>query len=175
MEYPTIFHRICVMKTLKHLLIMALIVSAGLFTANAQTKTNKKTSKEADIKTKVDQQHYTFLADYVLPLRGGAHALTEVYYDLKVTKDTVKSFLPYFGRAYFDIPYNPSDGGIKFSSTKFDYTVKEKKKGGWEITINPRDVKNIERLILNISPDGYASLAVTCANRDFIAYDGSLK
>lgn len=175
MESPVVIHHIRVMKTLKQLLTMALIVSAGLFTANAQSKSAKKASKEADIRAKVEHKNYTFLANYVLPLRGGAHALTEVYYDLKVTGDSVKSFLPYFGRAYLDVPYNPTEGGIKFTSTKFDYTVKDKKKGGWEITISPKDVKNIERLVLNISSDGYATLAVTSINRDFISYDGNLK
>src|ERR1700712_45765 len=146
MESPTIIHHICCMKTLKNILILVLIVSVGLSAANAQTtaKKSKKASKEEYVKMRVDAQRYTFEANYVLPQRGGGKPLTDRY-DLKVTKDSVISFLPYFGRAYFDVPFAGADGGMKFTSTKFSYDVKERKKGGWEITIKPTDVKNIER------------------------------
>ncbi len=163
------------MKTLKIILIFLLIAGSGLNIANAQSSSkDKKAAKEAVIKKNVDAKHYTFLANYVLPQRGGGRQLTSEY-DLRVTPDSVISFLPYFGRAYFDVPYGGGDGGIKFTSTKFTYEAKEKKKGGWEITIIPSDVKNLSRLLLYISPDGYASLSVNSVNRDFITFDGYLK
>ena len=163
------------MKKLRNILILLLIAVAGLNIANAQTtKKDKKTTKEAYVKTRVDAKRYTFLATYVLPQRGGGRQLTSDY-DLRITPDSVVSFLPYFGRAYFDVPYGGGDGGMKFTSTKFTYEVKEKKKGGWEISIKPADVKNIDRLLLNISSDGYASLSVNSVNRDFITFDGYLK
>jgi hypothetical protein len=163
------------MKTLKIILIFLLITGAGLTIANAQSSSkDKKAAKEATIKKGVDAKRYTFLANYVLPQRGGGRQLTSEY-DLRVTPDSVISFLPYFGRAYFNVPYGGGDGGIKFTSTKFTYERKEKKKGGWEITIIPSDVKNLSRLLLYISPDGYASLSVNSVNRDFITFDGYLK
>ncbi|MGZ3767702.1 MAG: DUF4251 domain-containing protein [Mucilaginibacter sp.] len=164
------------MKSLRTIFLLVLIVSAGLSAANAQTtKKDKQAAKEAAIKINVEGRHYTFEANYVLPQRGGARQLTETYYDLRVTKDSVIAYLPYFGRAYFDVPYGGGDGGIKFTSTKFDYKVNPKKKGGWEIVIKPTDAKNINSLTLNISTAGYASLSVSSANRDFITYDGYLK
>src|SRR5258708_4801207 len=160
MEYSYIFHHTYIMKSLKNIFILVLIVSAGLNIAYAQTaKKDKKAAKEASIKSDIVARHYTFIANYVLPLRGGARQLASEY-DLRVTKDSVISFLPYFGEAYFDVPYNPTEGGIKFTSTKFSYETKEKKKGSWDITIKPTDVKNTDRLVLNISTDGYASLSV---------------
>jgi hypothetical protein len=163
------------MKTFKNILILLLIAVAGLNIADAQaTKKDKKLSKEFRVKTSVDEKRYTFLATYVLPQRGGGRQLTSDY-DLRIMPDSVVSFLPYFGRAYFDVPYGGGDGGMKFTSTKFTYEVKEKKKGGWEISIKPSDVKNIDRLLLNISADGYASLSINSTNRDFITFDGYLK
>jgi hypothetical protein len=142
------------MKALRNILIL-LLIAAGLNIANAQaTKKDKKPAKEAYVKIRMDAKRYTFLANYVLPQRGGGRQLTSEY-DLRITPDSVVSFLPYFGRAYFDVPYGGADGGIKFTSTKFTYEVKEKKKGGWEISIKPVDVKNIDRLLLNVSADGY--------------------
>lgn len=174
MESPLIRHHTCIMKALRYLCILVLIVGAGLNTTFAQsTKKDKKAEKQAAIKKNVDNQNYTFMATYVLPQRGGGKPLTEIYYDLKISKDSVIAYLPYFGRAYFDVPYS-GDTGMKFSSTKFSYDIKAKKKG-WEINIKPTDVKNVEYLILNISPDGYASLSINSANRDYISYDGYLK
>jgi hypothetical protein len=173
-ESPLITHHTFIMKTLRYLCILVLIVGAGLNTTFAQnSKKDKKAEKEATIKKNVDSQNYTFMANYVLPQRGGGKQLTETYYDLKITKDSVIAFLPYYGRAYFDVPYN-GDTGMKFTSTKFSYNVKPKKKG-WEVTITPSDVKNIDKVMLNISPDGYATLSINSANRDFISYDGYLK
>ena len=163
------------MKTLRNTAILLFIVYTGVGIANAQTaKKDKKTAKEATIKSNVDAKNYTFIATYMLPQRGDGKSLTSEY-DFKVTKDSLISFLPYYGRAYFVVPYNGADGGIKFTSTKFSYVAKDKKKGGWEITIIPSDVRNLNRLIFNISPDGYASLSVTSNNRDFITFNGYLK
>lgn len=163
------------MKSLRNMLILFLIIVAGSGNANAQSsKKDKQAAKQAAIKKSIDERRYTFLANYVLPQRGGGRQLTSEY-DLKVTKDSLIAFLPYFGRAYFDVPYGGADGGIKFTSTKFDYKVTEKKKGGWEISIKPTDVKNTNSLLLYISTDGYATLTVTSTNRDFIAFDGYLK
>ena len=161
------------MKNLRNLFILALIVSAGVNTAVAQTK-SKKQLKEERISAMVKAKQYIFIANYVLPQRGGSRQLTSEY-DLRVTPDSVISFLPYFGRAYFDVPYGGNDTGIKFTSTKFSYEVTDKKKGGWEITIKPADVKNMNRLILSISSDGYASLGVYTVNRDYIDFSGYLK
>ena len=104
----------------------------------------------------------------------GPITLTSTY-DLRIKADSVISFLPYFGRAYFDVGYNQTDMGVKFTSTKFDYQVTERKKGAWMITIKPADVQHIESLILNISVDGYASLTISSNNRDVISYDGYLE
>jgi len=153
--------------------MLTLIVSAASGMANAQTRKDKKAEKHAAIKRDIESKHYIFVADYVSPLRGGQRQLTSEY-DLRIKPDSVISFLPYFGQAYFDVPYNPTDGGIKFTSTKFDYKVSNKKNGGWEITVTPQDVKNLERMILYISPDGYASLSVASVNRDFISFDGHI-
>ena len=161
------------MKNLRNLFILVLIVSTGLNTAIAQTK-SKKQIKEERISAMVKAKKYIFLANYVLPQRGGSRQLTSDY-DLRVTPDSVISYLPYFGQAYFDVAYNNQDNGIKFTSTKFSYEVTEKKKGGWEITIKPSDVKNMSRLILSISSDGYASLGVYTVNRDYIDFNGYLK
>jgi hypothetical protein len=162
------------MKTLKILLILLLIVGTGLSVSAQTTRNERKAAREAAIKKNVDNKTYTFIADRAIPLGGGSIELTSIY-DIRITPDSVISYLPYFGRAYFDVGYNPTDQGLKFTSTNFDYSASQTKRGGWEITIKPKDVKHVQSLIFYISPSGYGQLSVTTINRDAITYEGHLQ
>lgn len=163
------------MKTLLKIsltfLMMLVIVNAN---AQQTPKQIKEQQKAASIKHRIDEQKYTFIAQYVQPLRGGQRYLTSDY-DLSVKKDSVIAWLPYFGRVYMDVPYNPTDDGIKFTSTKFDYKIKEKKKGGWTVTIALDDVRRTQKLMLDIYTNGSATLHATSNSRDAITFLGYIK
>jgi len=162
------------MKILKIMAILLLIVGLGSGAGAQTTRKDNENAKQAAIKKSVGEKSYTFTANQATPLGGGPIILNSIY-DLRIKGDSVISFLPYYGRAYFDVGYNAADGGIKFTSTKFAYKSVEKTKGGWVITIKPTDVKNITSLILRVSQDGYASLYISCVNRDAITFDGYLE
>lgn len=108
-----------------------------------------------------------------LPMRGPVRQLTSEF-DLTVSLPTkIVSDLPYYGRAY--TPVDPMKGGMDFTTKDFDYQITPGKKGGWDITIKPKDIKDdIQQLFLTISQDGYATLRVICTNRDAISYNGSV-
>lgn len=133
-------------------------------------KQDKQTAKETQIKNLVDSQNYVFKAQSAMPMSGRTRQLTSDY-DLKVTKSSIVSYLPYFGRAY-TAPINPSQGGIQFTSKDFDYTATPGKKGGWDIQIKPKDYRDVQQMTLSISRDGYASLQVTSTNRQMISFNG---
>lgn len=164
------------MKTLIKLFFVIAGILGCLNMANAQTtKKEKQAAKEAAIKKLVDDRSYVFKANFVNPQRGGSRAL-DYDYDLVVSKDTINSFLPYFGRAYV-APTDPTEGGIKFVSTNFEYKTQQNKKGGWDIYIKPKeqhvnDMRDVQSLWLSITTSGYASLHVTSTNRDAISFDG---
>jgi hypothetical protein len=145
-------------------------------TANAQQtpKQLKAQQKAASIKHKIDEQKFVFIAQYAQPLRGGQRYLTSDY-DLHIKKDSVTAWLPYFGRVYMDAPYNPTDDGIKFTSTKFDYKIVEKKKNGWTITIVMHDVRRTQKLLLDVFTNGSANLQATSNSRDAISFIGYIK
>ncbi len=173
MESRGVIHLIG-MKSLKMIFFLMLIIGTGK-TCLAQTPADaKKAAKQALIKNSIEDRSFTFIANQASPLSGSTINLTSIY-DLKVKKDSAISFLPYFGRAYFDVGYNQTDLSFKFTSTKFDYQCVARKKGGWIITIKPTDVRNVLSLILSVSVNGYASLTITSTNRDVIYYDGYLQ
>lgn len=152
-------------------LMLLLIVNAD---AQQTPKQIKAQQKAASIKHKIDDQKYTFIAQYAQPLRGGQKYLTSDY-NLRVRKDSVIAYLPYFGRVYMDVPYNPTDDGVKFTSTNFNYKITEKKKGGWTITIVLNDVRRTQKLLLDIYTNGSATLQVTSNSRDAITFEGYIK
>ena len=154
--------------------IIALAFLAVTVNAQQTDKEIKQQQKAASITKKIETKTYTFVAEYAQPMRGGQKYLTSEY-DLRVVKDSVIAFLPYFGRVYMDVPVYPTDDGVKFTSTKFDYTITPKKKGGWTITIKLNDVKRTSKLTLDVFTNGSASLQVISNTRDPISFSGYIK
>jgi hypothetical protein len=143
------------------------MASLGCITA-ANTQESK--SDEANIERLITGQRFIFKAQSAHPARGRMRDLSSEY-DVLVTPDTVRSYLPYFGRAYSP-SLDPRGGGIDFTSTSFDYSKKPKRKGGWEISIKPKDVRDIREMILTIFKNGSASLRVQSNNREVISFNG---
>lgn len=148
-------------------ILFVLALASGL-TTYAQSKDSAKT---AAVRSLVESQNYVFQAQTALPLHGATKLLSSSY-SMLITPDKIACALPYFGRAY-QAPIDPSTGGMDFTSKQFAYTIKPGKKGGWEIVIKPKDLKDDDRqLYLSISQDGYASLRVISRNEDAISYNG---
>jgi len=170
------------MRTLKNLLLFTLLFSA----ANLKAQTDKATTTRI-----IGEQNYLFVASTASPLNAtdinavmsrmpgftgnaGAINLTGSSYDLTVTKDSVVAFLPYYGRSYTPKMGGIDEGGIKFKSKKFSYEKVTRKKGGWMITITPKDVKDNYSLTLIVTEKGYASLSVTNNTQQPITFSGYL-
>jgi len=150
------------MKTSKIFLFIVFVFFIG--TVHAQ-------DKEADIKSLIESKRFVFKAQTVLPPSMPLRQLTGDNYDLKILGDSLISYLPYFGRAY-TAPSPGTTGGYNFTSTKFDYTAKTRKKGGWDIVLKPTDVTDFREFDLTVSKNGTASLRALSNNRQLISYNG---
>jgi hypothetical protein len=126
-------------------------------------------NKDQSIPNLIQAKQYVFKVQTMLPLGGRSRQVTSDY-DLTVSGDTVISYLPYIGRAYAGI--DPNDNGMNFTSTSFDYKLEPRKKGGWDITISPKDTKDVRIMTLSLSENGYGSLQVISNNRSNISYNG---
>lgn len=122
----------------------------------------------------INQRKYTFKPHQILPMTGPSRYLNYDY-SLKISNDTLDVYLPYFGRAY-TAPMDANEGGIRFKSTDFEYTMTEKKAGSYDITIKPNDIEsNMNRGIvfyLSLKDNGYGSLNVNLVNRQSVSYYG---
>src|SRR4051794_34506373 len=98
--------------------LFLLVMLAGLLPAQAQKE--KEKDKATITKELVEMQRYVFIPQSAMPLSGRVRQLTPDY-SLKITKDTLDAYLPYFGRAY-SAPIDVTQGGIQFVTNSFEYT-----------------------------------------------------
>ena len=161
------------MKSLSALfLFIPFLTSIQISAQTSSSAADKKAAKLTAIKNMVESQNYIFKAQTVMPMSGPSRQLTTDY-DVKITKQSVISFLPYFGRAY-SAPMDPSKGGIQFTSKDFDYTLTPGKKDGWSVLIKPKDYRDVQQMTLTISSTGYAIVQVTSTNRQPISFNGTI-
>ena len=132
------------MKTFKGILPFLLFMEVFTGNTNIVIAQKKVPAKEVEIKNLLDSQQYIFYAQSVIPSSGRQRFLTSEY-TVTISKDTIVSYLPYFGRAY-SATIGSTDGGIKFTSVDFDYKISERKKGGWDISIHPKGGQDTQKL-----------------------------
>ncbi len=134
----------------------------------------EKEALAQEIAQNVNDLNFTFNATYAYPT-GFRSIYLSPYYDVKVSQDTVKAYLPYYGRAY-TAPMNPSEGGIKFTSTDFEYQVQPgKRNGNWLVQIRPNDLDRQVVLYFDIWENGTARLDVSDYNRQPISFQGNVE
>lgn len=150
--------------------VKSLFFTLALFAVSWVAKAQEKDS--AEIRKAIESQNYVFKAQQVYPQNGNVRILTSDY-DLAVSGDTIISYLPFFGRAYV-APINPSDGGIKFSSTDFTYKMKNNR-NRWEVMIKPKDASEVQEMHLEIFDNGNATLRVISTNRQNISFNGYIQ
>jgi len=167
------------MKTLIKIIGLSIIGLSSCFVTCAQTtKVDKKAAKIAAVNQLITGKRFVFRANTANPTRGMQTRQLSGEYDLTVAGDSLIAFLPYFGRAYLADYNSSTEGGIKFTTTHFDYKPTHGK-NGYTIMITPQksslsDPRAVKTMRLDISPDGYASLQVVSLNRDPISFNGEI-
>lgn len=152
------------MKALKPILSFILLITIG-FSLAAQKKS------PGEVNSMVTSQNFIFIPDMVNPMTGASRPLSPGY-ELVVSPDTIISYLPYFGRAYAPI-YN-SEGGIKFTSTDFQY--KSAKAGDrWKIRLRIKDAPDVNQIYLDVFENGTAILSINSNRRQSISFYGYIK
>lgn len=152
----------------------ALLLSALVLHSCGTTQTTAEKEKlAADISSGVKIPDFTFKATYAYPT-GYKSIYLSPYYDVKVSPDTVRAYLPYYGRAY-RAPMNPNEGGYRFTSTDFNYRVQEgKKNGSWNVVVTIRDLNRPVTFSFDIWENGNAHLNINDTDRQPISFQGDV-
>jgi hypothetical protein len=146
--------------------MLFLLLSASLAVHAQKTKLS-----ESQVKELVDGGSYFFRAQNMYPSGGRSRVLTEINYTMTVKPGEVDADLPYVGRAQ-QAPVNPTDIGVKFNSKDFILEKKDAKKGGWDISISPKDVSDVRICFLTVHTNGNANLNITFNSKQSISYQG---
>jgi len=129
------------------------------------------TSQSTGIKNLIDSKRFVFEVQSTVPMRGITKHESYGFF-LKVSGDTLICYLPYYGRA--TIPtMDPGARPLDFTSTHFECSVNDRKKGGWDVLISPKDQKYVRDMLLTVFDNGSGSLSVNSLNLDPISYNGS--
>ncbi len=152
---------------MKKLLSIFLFCLVGTGFVQAQQSDAEKIQQAIDSKT------FVFEASQASGIRGRMIQL-DPGYTLNVSSDLVKGDLPFFGRSYQSTPAT-TDGGLKFEFSEFDYSVKARKKGGWDITIEPSEHNDVRSIFLTIQKSGNASLRIVSNSKEGMSYTGIIQ
>lgn len=147
------------------------------FLIGACASQKEKQARLSLVDSLVKANNFKFVAQQANPLRSNIVSqhllqLDGTYY-LKVSKDTIDAYLPYFGVAQ-QAPFGSTDNGIQFKTTDFEYSKKQTSKG-FEINIIPKKTDKANKLFLSITENGDATLNVNSNNRDAISFSGSIE
>lgn len=164
---------------MKSLFRFSLVLTAIYFLVNttyAQSSKNDSKAQLAEIVKKVVNSDNYFFTPRYANSNGGSFDVPSNY-TLKISKDSVTAYLPYYGNSEIHAPgADNSTENINFTWTKFSYAVNQDKKGNYEIIILPPSdgIKDAKSLKLKVMLDGSASLQVLSINRSSISFDGSI-
>lgn len=144
--------------------ITACIVWAGTFSPKKAIRQATET-----LAKRVTDKNFVFVPYMAQSQDGATQQVSGSVF--RVKPDSLISSMPYYGLRHAATA-NEADDGIKFSSVKFECTVKERRKGGWDVTIRPRNVRDVNQIYITIYPDGKAQLQVLSSNRQSISFMG---
>ncbi|MFT3703489.1 MAG: DUF4251 domain-containing protein [Agriterribacter sp.] len=129
-------------------------------------------SKEETVQA-INNDRWIFVVNQIVPQAGRTRTATSRY-DVRSSKDTVAVQLPYFGRAYSGAAIMDNTSPLNFTSTDFDRSKDEGNNGKWNITIKPRDNREVQSMNFTLYDNGSAQLNVQLTNRSPISFSGSV-
>ena len=137
--------------------------------ASKNLKKEEKVAKETELRKAIENRTFVVEVDRAFPMGASSRMLTSLY-SLTVSGDTVKSYLPFFGRAY-SVPYGGGEGLI-FDSTMTDYQSSIDTKGKATIEFKTKSKEDNLVYQVQIFMNGAASVDVTSINRQPISFTG---
>ncbi len=159
---------------------MIAIIAVYAISVNAQ-ETEKKSKKELkaekeakqieEVKAIVESKIFVFDARSANPMKGSTRTLTSEY-DVRITKDSIYSYLPYFGVAY-SASYGGTDSPMIFDKP-FETCNQEKTKKGYLIKVVAKNGNDRVDFSFHISETGATTLSVSSTNRQSISYYGEI-
>jgi len=158
---------------MKKLFLFMTAVAVAMVTVSAcgaAMTTADRAALEQTVQENLANKDYTVLIQLMIPSMGPTRAVSN--YSIKVSGDTLVSYLPFIGRAY-NLPYGGGKG-LDFTAKISEYHDIANAGGGHDIVINVANDEDVFIYTLNISASGSAFLSVASRNRERISYTGEM-
>ena len=161
------------MRKIAHLGI-ALLIFLLLFQGCGTSRSAAEKEQIAiEIANAVNSSDFTFNATYAHPTGFRSRYLSS-YYEVDVSPDTIDVYLPYFGKAY-KAPISPNEGGYRFTSVDYDYSVEPgKRAGNWVVVINFNDLDRSVSFNFDIWENETSRLSIIDTDRQGISFQGKI-
>ena len=157
------------MKIPVSLIVMALVFFTGCSSSKPVTTATAEETKQAIV-----SDQWIFVAQSVIP-QGGRSRMLTTRYEMRVGKDTIIAYLPYFGRSFSGAGAMTNPNPLDFKSVDFSINREEKNKGGWRIMVKPKDINAIQSMLFELYENGSANLNVTLTDRTPIFFNGTVE
>jgi len=160
---------------MKHLLtilsiaVCCLLVACG--TSDGLTKAERSALQAQKVLNALESGEYTIEVNWMHPLRGQPQHLTYGY-RVKVKGDTIDSYLPYFGGAYY-VPYGGGKG-LNFTAPISDYRIEQTANNHYIVYLQTNIVEDTYLFQIDLFTNGKASIYVIARERDNISFDGEM-
>lgn len=148
-----------------------LLASCGTSKTTQAERDVKRAERAVDVAAAIASQHFKVSVDHMYPSRGVPRTLNYEY-DLRVSGDTVRSFLPYFGRAY-SIPYGGGRALI-FTATLTSYKVEREKRDMTRVSMKITTSEDTYDYDLEVFDNGNTTIDITSTQREPISFNGEM-
>lgn len=159
---------------MKRFIFFLLAGIAAVFTVSACGAARMTTADAAAIEKAVQDnlanKDYSIYIQLMIPTMGPTRAVSN--YSVRVSGDTLVSYLPYIGRAY-NLPYGGGKG-LDFTAKINDYHDLAAPGGGHDIMISVANDEDVFFYTINITANGSAFISVSSRNRERISYTGEM-
>jgi hypothetical protein len=159
--------------------ILSLVFSILLVNAQEPVKKSKKELKAEKaelqkdaVKKLVESKSFVFDARTVFSATAGNVTISYPY-NVKLDKDSIHSFLPYYGRAY-TVEYGTNDSPMVFNLPLQEMEIIKEKRKGYRVNVKVK--KGMDNILFSfsISETGSTTLTVNSTNRQVITYYGDI-
>jgi hypothetical protein len=144
--------------------------------SSAQSKADQeKQTSYQKLKRGIDAKQFHFLATSATGSRGRTVQLMGGDF-IFLGADSLTVALPFYGSDTQTSHYGASkeDAGINFHTHEFSYKADTTKKGGWDITIQPKNQKSASRIYLSITSTGSCRVSVNSSGRSTMTFYGNV-
>lgn len=151
--------------------VFALLVGCSSSRLTPQQKAVKSAWTAQRVHEAIENKKMAVDINYVIPFRGGMKHLNYGY-DIRLSGDTLYSYLPYYGRAY-SVPYGGGKG-LVFNAPIQDYVVSNPKNGLAKMEIYVENDEDRYAYMMEIFDNGQVDLLVRAQKREQILFRGKL-